>query len=554
MTLYELIKNHRHRERLKEILHVFLEEEFGSLIARINLHKHLPFQKRIKAYLAQEKLTSPEVRLRQAFEKLGPTFIKFGQLLSLRPDLVPAEYAEEFEKMQDKVPPMPFETAKRIIEEELNQPLNKVFSSFDKKPLASASIGQVYKAKIGKEWVAVKVQRSGIHETIQEDIELMYKIAELLEQEEPDFKNYSFKGIIHEFEKWTLKELNYNIEAYYAKKIADNFRNSRALKIPKIYDQYTTNKVLVMEFLDGIPLHEIEELKKRKINLKKVIRNGYYIILKQVFIDGFFHADPHPGNILILKDGRLGLIDFGILGHFDKKLKRYAFDLFRTFVDNDPEKAINIILRMNPNSDINREAFAKDMRDIYEQLLHTSPEDLQIGPLIRETLSVANNHNIEIPADFVLYAKTVATIEGIAIRYQPDFNFFQETQKIITKLVDFKFLSKEAFDRTKDKVSEYAELAETFPDTAKEIMDKIRRFKFDIDIEDKDVRKLTFELERSSGNIALGMIIAALIVGSSLIMQTSIITEVYTTGFILAGLLGLWLIKRTIFVNIKKGE
>ncbi|MBS3123996.1 AarF/ABC1/UbiB kinase family protein [Candidatus Woesearchaeota archaeon] len=550
MTIYELFKKHKHRQRIVDITRVFFEEEFGYLVTQTKLHRHLPFQKKIKAYVAKEKLTNPEVRLRRVFERLGPTFLKFGQLLSLRPDLVPPEYITEFEKMQDHVPPISFKEVKRIIEEELKKPLDKVFSSFETTPLASASIGQVHKAKIGNQFVAVKVQRPGIKEIIEEDIELMYLIAELVEKEVPKLRDYRLKTIIHEFEKWTLKELNFNIEAYYAKKIAKNFQNSRILKVPKIYDEYTTNKVLVMEFIEGIPLHNIEKIKKAKINLHKVIHNGYYVILKQVFVDGFFHADPHPGNILVLKDGKIGLIDFGILGHFDKKLKKYALDIFNTFIHNDPDKAVDVLLQMNPTSDVDKDELRQDVRDIFEQLSTTSIEDLEIGPLIRETLAAANKHHMEIPADFVLYGKTVSIIEGIALRYMPNFNFFNETKTILKELIDYKFLANEFVDRTKDKVSDITELVSTFPETAKEILDKMRRFKFDIDIEDKDVRQLSQELERSSGNIAMGMIIAALIIGSSLIMQAAGSRWLYYGGFVLSGLLGMWLIHRTLLVRI----
>ncbi len=551
MTIYELIKDQQHRERLKEILQIFFEEEFGYLISKIKLHTHLPFYRRIKARVARERAIEPALRLRQAFERLGPTFIKFGQLLSLRPDLLPPEYIDEFEKMQDHVRPFSHITAKKIIENELGKPINKIFSYFPEKPIASASIAQVYRAKIGKNEVAVKVQRPEIGKIIRNDIEIMYKLADLLEYHVPVLKDFHLKGIVHEFEKWTIKELNFRIEALYAKRIAQNFKNSKVVKIPQIYTDFSTSKVLVMEFIDGIPLHNIEEIKKKKINLKKVIRNGYFIILKQVFVDGFFHADPHPGNILVLPDGRIGLIDFGILGHFDRKLKRCALDLFQTFVNNDPDKAIAVLLRMNPTADIDRKALSDDVRDIFEQLLSTPADDLQIGLLIKETLSKANKHHLNIPADFVLYGKTVIIVEGIAIRYQPDFNFFNETQTILKKLLNREYLTREIIDRTKSKFSEYKELIELFPETANEIMEKARRFKLNIDVEDADVRSLTAELERSSGNVALGFMTAALIIASGLIIQTDKPALISILGFVISGVLGMWLIKRTIFFKLK---
>lgn len=556
MTLYQLIKNRQHRKRLREILHVFYDEEFGYLITKIKMEHHLPFHKRIKARIAKEKKISHPVRLRQAFERLGPTFIKFGQLLSLRPDLISSKFVTEFEKMQDHVPPFPFKQAKVIIEEELGRPLNKIFTSFSQKPIASASIAQVYKARIGKQTVAVKVQRPEIRKIIEEDIAIMYKLAELLEDHIDATRGYHIKEIIHEFEKWTIKELNFNIEAYYAQKIASNFKGSTILKVPKMYHNLTTDKVLVMEFIDGIPLHDIERIKKSKINVKRLIKNGYFIALKQVFVDGFFHADPHPGNMLILKDGRIGLIDFGILGHFDKKLKRDSLDLLKAFIENDCEGAIKVILRMNPSSDLAEdfdiEEFRRDVRDIFEELQCTPMEQLRIGPLIRETIEIANKHQIHIPADFVLYGKTVATVEGIAIRYQPDFNFHKETKEVLRKLLNFKFFVNETADKTKTKLMRYTEFAENFPETAMQILEQAKKFKMNIDVDDEEIRTLALEMEKSSGNVALGFIVAALIVGSALIMQTEKWPIFSMIIFSVAAILGIWLIHRTVLIKIKK--
>ncbi len=547
MSLYQFFKKQQHRERLKEIVHVFFEEEFGFFISKIKLHGHLPFHKRIKTKIAKEKAIDHQIRLRQAFEKLGPTFIKLGQLLSLRSDLVPPEFITEFEKMQDKVAPFPFKEAKKIIEKELKKPLDKVFTFFPEKPVASASISQVYKAKIGKKVVAVKVQRPGVENQIKEDTEIMYEIVRLMENHLPEFKLYALRDLVREFEKWTIKELNFKIEAHYAEKIAENFADSKILKIPKIYSELTTNKVLVMEFLEGIPLHDVKRIKKKKLNIRKVIKNGYFIMLKQVFIDGFFHADPHPGNILVLKDGKIGMVDFGILGHFDKKLRRYALDLFYSFVNNDHEEAVNIILRMNPDNDVNKEEFTEDVRDIFEQFYCASQSDMLVGHFIRETLTNAYKHRLRIPTDFVLYGKALATIEGLGLRYLPNFSFYNETKIILKKLLNYKFFANEAYDKTRSKLVDYGELIENLPKNFNAILKKAKDFRMTIDVEDNDIKKLNLELEHSSGNLSLGFIIAALIVASALIMMTDRSAYYYGTGFSIAGVMGLWLIKRTIF-------
>ncbi|MEW5896322.1 MAG: AarF/ABC1/UbiB kinase family protein [Nanoarchaeota archaeon] len=560
MTLYELIRNIQHRERLGRILEVFSEQGFGYLISKVDLQGHVPFKKRLQALISREKATKPAERLRHAFEQLGPTFVKFGQLLSLRPDLIPYEYAAEFEKMQDKVPAFPFLQAKKIIETELGRPLNKIFTSFNKTPIASASIAQVYKAKIGKKSVAVKVQRPKIRKTIKTDIELMYKLAGLLEERAPELGRYHLKSIVHEFEKWTIKELNFRIEAYYSGEFAKNFQGSKTVVIPKCYLKISAEKVLVMDFIEGMPLHELQNLEKKdhkktgpKTSIEKIIKKGYEAFIKQAFIDGLFHADPHPGNILILKDGRIGLIDFGIVGHFDSKLKQSSLDFFRCILNNDPEKAANVVLRMSPaEGEFDRRRFYSDFKEIFEQLQYTSLKDIRASQIVKEALEAAQKHQLSIPTDFVLYGKTLITLEGVAFKYYPEFNFFNESRTILSKLLDRTYFAKEIISKTKDKISEYKELAETFPETAAEILEKAKRFTLNIDIEDKDVKNLTLEIERSSGNIALGFIIAALIVASALIMLVGVSAYAYIGGFMAAGILTLWLIHRTIFVKIAR--
>src|SRR3989338_1098534 len=452
--------------------------------------------------------------------------------------------------MQDKVPVFPLEEAKQIVEQELGKPVEKIFSSFSSLPLASASISQVYTAKLKGKTVAVKVQRPGIKETLNTDIELMYKLVQLLEQHIPELKQYHLKGIINEFEHWTVKELNFRIEAHYAQQMAKNSRGLKKVKIPEIYPELSTERVLTMEFIDGIPLHDIEKLRKQKINLKAVFRNGYEVFIRHFFIDGLFHADPHPGNILILKDGRIALIDFGIIGQFDQRLKENTLEIFRSIINNDYETAAEVLLSMSLDPGLNREAFAADLKYAFEQLQYTSVQEVQLSPFLHDLMDIINKHHLQIPVEFVLFEKTLMTIEGIALKYQPEFNLVKETKSSLQKLLDHRYAAKHLLQKTKRRVSEYAELAEKFPQTALEIMERAKRFKFNIEIEDKELKDLTSEIERSSGNLALGVIVAGLIVSSALMIQTSIPIYFYVAGFIVAGLLTLWLVHRTIFIEI----
>jgi ubiquinone biosynthesis protein len=316
--MFAIIKEVRDINRLRELITVLFEEGFDFLIAKLRLKHNVPVTKQVKARIEKKKNFPIEKRLRLTLERLGPTFIKFGQVLSVRPDLIPKSYIKELENLQDKVPPFPCAIAKQQIKKELGKDINDIFSTFEKKPIASASISQVHKATLkNNKKVAVKIQRPDVRKIMETDIEIMFYVAKLLEKHIPKIKKYHPIQVIEEFSKWTKKELDFKREAINAKRFARNFSTSKTVKIPEIYDEFTTDKLMVMEFIDGIELHNIKQIKSKKINLKPLIENGFDAILTQVFIHGFFHADPHPGNLIITNDKKIAFVDFGIVGHFE---------------------------------------------------------------------------------------------------------------------------------------------------------------------------------------------------------------------------------------------
>ena len=270
--MFKIVKEVRDINRLREILTVLFEEGFDFLIDKIRLKHNVPLTKRVKARIEQKKGFPLEKRLRLTLERLGPTFIKFGQVLSVRPDLIPKSYIKELEKLQDSVPPFSYDIVKQQIRKELGKDANEIFSSFEKKPLASASISQVHKGmlKNGKK-VAIKIQRPDVKKIMETDIEIMFYVAKLLESRVPKIRKFSPVQIIHEFSKWTEKELDFKREAINAKRFARNFANDTTIKIPEVYDELTTEKILVMEFIEGIDLHDIKQLKKEKINLQPLL-------------------------------------------------------------------------------------------------------------------------------------------------------------------------------------------------------------------------------------------------------------------------------------------
>jgi len=513
----KLVKEVRDINRFREILAVLFEEGFDFLIERTKLKYKVPLTKRVKQRLEQKKEYSTEKRLRLTLEKLGPTFIKFGQVLSVRPDLVPKSYIKELENLQDKVPGFSYDLVKKQIKSEFGKDIGDLFSSFDKNPIASASISQVHRAvlKDGSK-VAVKVQRPNVKEVMDADVDIMLYFARLLERHVSEIRKFNPVQVIEEFSRWTQKELDFKREAFNAKKFARNFAGSRTVKIPKVYDQLTTEKVMVMEFIDGIELHDIKEAKKRKIDLKQIINNGFDAILTQVFVHGFFHADPHPGNIMITKDKKIAFVDFGITGHFDENLKNKSIDLFYGVIDNDPEKVLSTIIELSDGDIEKKDELLENISEVLDSLQDSDIKKIKISHALEEIMELALSYGLKMPAPFVLFGKTVITLEGIALEYDPDFRLVQSSRPFIERLMKQRLSPAYQFNSFMRNMLKFKKFAEDFPDDATKALKRIEKGTIKVDIEDTDIKKLSLEIDRSGNRIAYSMLIAALLIVGAL--------------------------------------
>lgn len=534
--------------RFKQVLSIFFSQGFGYLIDETPLAQFIPYHERIKKTILKDPNISFPIRLRQSFEKLGPTFIKLGQVLSLRPDLIPQEYIEEFEKMLDKVPTFPGKQAKKIVEQELKKPINELFLSFDENPIAAASLAQVHKAILfNKKAVAIKVQRPNIQELMATDLQIMEYIAKIIDKH---FKRYNFHftTIVTEFSRWTESELNFYIEAINAEKFRENFKDSKIVYIPKVYKKYTTPKVLTTELLEGIKLSNLDLPKYKKINKNKIISNGFESLILQVFEHGFFHADPHPGNFIILKDGRLGIVDFGITGEFDTKLKHKSLKIFNAIMHHDLNGVSSGILSLDPkNNNIDKLEFEKELRyAIFPLQIDSLQNAIITGPILK-VLNIALKHNLKIPIDFILFGKTLVTVEGIAMRFAPNFKIKQESIRMINKIIYNNNWPNKLIDEIKNRSYDLIEAEDSIPDYTKDVLERLRSGKINVDLENNDIESFTTEFEKFSGNLSFGIIIGALVIGSSLVFTLETFRYLAIIGYSLSFILALWLIKRTVF-------
>ena len=536
--------------RFKQILSVFFAEGFGYLIDETPLKTYIPYHERIKKTILKDSENSFPIRIRKAFEKLGPTFIKLGQILSLRPDLIPPEYVIEFEKMLDKVPTFSGKAAIKIIETELKKPIKEIFLSFNETPFASASLAQVHRAVLfNKKEVAVKVQRPGIEEIMKNDLEIMKYIARILDKH---FKKYNFHitTIITEFSRWTESELNFYVEAINAERFRENFKNSKLVYIPEIYKKYTTPKVLTSELLKGIKLNDINNPKYKNIDKTKIINNGFEALILQVFKYGFFHADPHPGNFVVLKDNRLGIVDFGIVGEFDKRLKHKTLKIYNAIINQDLKNIASGILSLDPrNNQIDINEFERDLRYVIFPMQLDSLNHTQITGSILNILNIAMKHQLKIPIDFVLFGKTLMTIEGIAVKFAPDFKIKKESVRIINKLLHNNNWPKKIIEEIKNHSFDLVEMEDGLPDYTRDVLERLRSGKINVDLENNNVESFVNEFEKFSGNLSFGIIIGALVIGSSLVFTLEAFRYLAVIGYSLSLILSMWLIKRTIFTG-----
>ncbi|MBI2129303.1 AarF/ABC1/UbiB kinase family protein [Candidatus Woesearchaeota archaeon] len=502
--------------RFYHVLNVLFKNRLGYFLEKHGLHIYLPFHKKLMRHKFIAPL-KPEVRWRQAFEELGGTFVKLGQLLSLRPDLVPFEYCEEFQKLQDDVPAFPFSEVKKIVEKELKKPLNKIFRSFNETPIGSASIGQVHEAVLkNNKKVVVKVQRPHIDQIMRADIDILYTFAKMIEKGRK-FSNITPTEIMNEFEKYTKKELDYVLEGRNIDQFYQNFENSKTIKIPKVYLDYTTSRVLTMEYIKGTKLKDMDD---KKIDRKLVEKIAADAILKQVFEDGFFHADLHPGNIL-LTGHKIAFLDFGIVGYMSKQLKNQSLDLFIALLEKDSREVKSLLMKIGKSDDaIGLETFEDEITEVINEWRGAQIRQMNITSMLRNLLNLCFKHNIKMPANIILFAKALITLEGSAKLINPEFDINEYAEPYVKKILANRARPSELIRAFLKKGREIKEILDEFPEKAKEIIDKAAAGKIKLDIEDEEIKKLGFEIDKSSNRLALGMIIGAIVIGMALLMKT----------------------------------
>ncbi len=532
--------------RYRQIATVLIKYGFGELVYRMNLVSPLkPGAKKTKA-VAQ----STPVRVRLALEELGPTFVKLGQVLSTRPFLIPMNYIIELSKLQDQVEPMPWSLAVDILSGELGKPVEDCFSEIDPVPIASASLAQVHNATLMDGTpVVVKIQREGIKKVIDSDMRILYDIADLLYKNIPESRHYDPKGIVEELSYTTFKELNFLNEARNMEIFAENFKNEPVVKVPKIYWDYTTLKVLTMERIKGIKISRLEELKKAGFNTQLICKNGSRLILKMIFEDGFFHADPHPGNLFVCEGGVIAPVDYGMMGVLSDSQMDELADLVVTAMSRDAGAIVRILQNSGiVPDDVNTRALEQDINELIVKYYHMDLSRIEMKTALDEFITLVQRYKIRLQADFMLLGKALSTYEEVGRMLYPQFNFFAEIIPYVRKLTARKYKPGRFYKDILKILNELRWLLVESPREWRQIASKLRKGEMAFQLQHKGLETLIKELDSSSNRLSVSLLVAGLIVGSSMIMTVDKGYMIFDVpllgliGYLVAGVLSIYLV------------
>ncbi len=494
-------------KRYREIINLLIKYGFEIILERLHIFR-FPIIKRKKIE------HSIPVRIRKILEELGPTFIKLGQILSTRPDLIPIEYIKEFEKLQDEVKEEKFEIMEEIIENEIKDRIENVFEEFNPIPIASASLSCVYKGKYKGNDVAIKVQRPNIKEQILTDIQILYDIAGLIEKFIKESEIYQPLKIVKEFEKSIKKELNFLIEAKNIETMKEKMRDER-LFIPKVYKELCTEKLLVLEYIDGIKINKIEEWSKY-IDREKILRDGIDIILKQIFEIGFFHGDPHPGNIFILRDGRVALIDFGIVGKLDEEKKYYLINLITGIIKGRVDKIIFTLKLMNSiDKNTNIEELRDDIENIIEIYKGLPLKNIKIGEVIESGFEIMRKNKIKIPISFSLMGKSIITLEGICHFISPEFKLTEAIEPIFIEFMEKKLKISYYLKEFQNTFNRFQFLIREIPEFMESFLETVKKGNFKERLKEEKIQELNLNIRKMGTKISLSLIISTILISST---------------------------------------
>ncbi|MGK9254330.1 ABC1 kinase family protein [Paenibacillus humicus] len=540
----------RHLQRYREILLAFARNGFGYFVRELGLLKLIPHWRTVEEPSHTAARTTGE-RIRSFLQELGPAFVKLGQIASTRHDLLPADIVEELRQLQDKVPPFSFEEARRVIEEELGAPLESVFLEFGREPVAAASIGQVHYARLlSGEEVAVKIQRPGIRKIVDTDLEILLDLARIAENRLQWAAQYQAAELVDELAASLAAELDYTLEGRSAERIAAQFKDNPRVRVPAIYWDLSSKRVLTMEFMRGIQLHDREKLRREGYELKAIAESVAGVILEQVFVSGLFHADPHPGNILVMErpeaaPGKpvpeadkqkpvIGLLDFGMTGRLTPGMKGHFASLVIALRRQSTDGVIKAIDEMGLiPEDADWRELRRDVDKLREKYYQVPFSEISLGESVTDLFHVSYKHRIRMPSDFMLLGKALLTLEGVITALDPEFSVVSVAEPFGRRLLLERLHPGRLAESAAGYAIEYASLLSEIPSRLRSLGRILMRGKLPLELAVPDVDRVMQRLDRISGRLSFSIVLlsfsiimAGLIVGSSLGRQPGLLSRI----------------------------
>lgn len=546
-------KRTRHLSRYREIATLFARHGFGFIIEEIGLLHMLSLPKRLLAGNSEIDPKSFAERIRRVIEELGPTFVKIGQIASTRPDIIPEDIIQELENLQDNVAPFPSQEVHAALAAELGAPVEEIFQSFDSIPIAAASIGQVHKAVLKDgTTVAVKVQRPQITGQVETDLDILQDLARMAEQRLAWAQHYRLSDIVEEFARSLHAELDYQIEGRNAERVAQQFEQDATIHIPKIYWEYSTRTVLTMEYVQGIKLNHTGELISAGYDTHQITHHIVEAIFKQIMLEGFFHGDPHPGNIMVLPGQVISFLDFGMVGRLTPDMKYHFASLVIGMINKSTDLIVKTVLQMGiAPHDIDKRLLYRDVDDLKEKYLNVPLSEISLGAAVNELFTLAFKYRIRIPADLTLLGKSLLTLEGIVEKLDPQISIMDLAQPFGRKLLKERYSPRAFFNKLWQNLKDSAEFIIEFPRQLRDIVDSIGNKPVQLEVKIPELTTFSKRLDRISNQLSFSIILLSfsilmmgLIIAASISGQTALLWKVPVVefGFAVATLMFLWLL------------